>query len=55
MITIFPHALDCLEPMVTEYQQKALALAVGSKMPKLQEFVPRRILLATRVPHWHKS
>ena len=33
-----------LEPMVPENQAKALTLAVGSKMPKLQEFVPRRIL-----------
>ena len=37
-----------LEPMVTEYQQKALALAIGSKMPKLQEFVPRRILAGNK-------
>ena len=33
-----------LEPMVPEFQQESIALAVGSKMPKLQEFVPRRIL-----------
>ncbi|MDG2213962.1 MAG: hypothetical protein P8M70_09040, partial [Verrucomicrobiota bacterium] len=33
-----------LEPMVPENQAKALTLAVSSKMPKLQEFVPRRIL-----------
>ena len=37
-----------LEPMVPENQQKALALAVGSKMPKLQEFVPRRILAGNK-------
>jgi hypothetical protein len=33
-----------LEPMVPGNQAKALTLAVSSKMPKLQEFVPRRIL-----------
>ncbi len=37
-----------LEPMVPENQTKALTLAVGSKMPKLQEFVPRRILASKK-------
>jgi putative membrane-bound dehydrogenase-like protein len=33
-----------LEPMVPDHGDKAMALAVTSKMPKLQEFVPKRIL-----------
>jgi len=33
-----------LEPMVTDHGPKALELALASKMPKLQEFVPRRML-----------
>ena len=33
-----------LESMVPEHGPKALELALSSKMPKLQEFVPRRML-----------
>ena len=39
-----------LEPMVPENQEKALTLALSSKMPKLQEFVPRRILGQVSAP-----
>jgi putative membrane-bound dehydrogenase-like protein len=34
-----------LEAMVPEHGPKALELALASKMPKLQEFVPRRMLV----------
>jgi len=33
-----------LEPMVMESPQKALSLAAQSKLPRLQEFTPRRLL-----------
>ena len=33
-----------LEPMVLESPQKALSLAAQSKLPRLQEFTPRRLL-----------
>ena len=33
-----------LEPMVPDNSAKALALAAKAKLPRLQEFVPRRML-----------
>jgi putative membrane-bound dehydrogenase-like protein len=36
-----------LEPMVPDHGPKALTLAMASHMPKLQEFVPRRMLVST--------
>ncbi len=33
-----------LEPMVPDHRQEALSLAIGGKIPKLQEFVARRMV-----------
>ncbi len=40
-----------LEPMVPDHGPKALELALGSKMPNLQQFVPRRMLAGKGKPN----
>ena len=49
-----------LEPMVTKYPEKSLKLAINGKIPKLQEFVARRLVTGDKepggpIPEWQRA